>query len=98
MSNEPIKITSEGVVLTIQVQPRANKTEYAGLYGETALKFRVAAPPVGGAANDELCRFLSGFFRLSKNAVVIAAGLGGRKKRVLLKGLSVEQVKQRLKL
>ena len=97
MCYERIKITSEGVVLTIQVQPRASKTEFVGLYGETTLKFRVAAPPVGGAANDELRRFLSDFFRLPKNAVVIAAGLGGRQKRVLLKGLSVEQVREQLK-
>ena len=96
MFDECIQETHDGVVLTVHVQPKAAKTEYVGLYGEMALKFRVAAPPVEGAANEALCRFLSGHFGLSKSSVVIAAGAGGRHKRILLKGMSVERVKQGL--
>ena len=86
--------TSHGAVLTVYVQPRAAKTEYVGLYGKGALKFRIAAPPVEGAANQVLCRYLSKQFGIPKGSVVIEGGMGCRHKRVLLKGLSVDQVRK----
>ncbi|WP_447969229.1 DUF167 domain-containing protein [Nitrospira sp. M1] len=87
-----IEETSDGVILAVHVQPRAAKTEYIGLYRDTALKFRVMAPPVDGEANDALCRFLAKHFGLAKRSVVIVGGSKGRHKRVLLKGLSVRHV------
>ncbi len=94
MLNEGIKETTGGVVLSVHIQSGATKTEYVGRYGEHALKFRVAASPVKGAANDALCQFLSDQFGLPKNSVVLVAGFSSRQKRILLKGISVEQVKQ----
>lgn len=75
------------------VQPRASRTEYAGLHGD-ALKFRVAAPPVEGAANKELCRFLAGAFGLPLSSVEIGSGAAGRRKRILLRGVSAVKVCQ----
>lgn len=86
-----IQETAEGVVLSIHVQPRASRTAYAGRHGE-ALKFRVAAPPVEGAANEALCRFLATMFGVSKGAVRVESGLKGREKRVVIAGLRPEQV------
>ena len=54
-----ISETKTGVRLAIQVQPRASRTELAGIHGD-ALRIRLAAPPVDGAANEELIRFLAG--------------------------------------
>jgi uncharacterized protein (TIGR00251 family) len=82
----------EGTLLTVHVQPGAKRTEYAGLHGD-ALKFRIAAPPVDGAANAALCVFLAGLFKLPKRAVRIEAGQSGRHKRVLLKGIALRQVR-----
>ena len=65
-----------GVVLRLQIQPRASRTEVAGLHGEPPrLKVRVAAPPVDGEANEELVSFLakalgiprSTFYKYMKN-------------------------------
>jgi uncharacterized protein (TIGR00251 family) len=83
--------TSEGTLLTVHVQPGAKRTEYAGLHGE-ALKVRIAAPPVDGAANDALCAYLAGLFNLPKRSVSIEGGQSGRQKRVLLKGVTLAQV------
>ena len=49
---------SAAVVLDLRVQPGAKRTEVAGMHGER-VKIRLAAPPVDGAANDELVRFLA---------------------------------------
>jgi uncharacterized protein (TIGR00251 family) len=81
-----------GAILLVYVLPRASRTEYAGLHGD-ALKFRVAAPPVEGAANKELCRFLAEAFGLSLSSVEIGSGAAGRRKRVLLRGVSAAKVR-----
>jgi uncharacterized protein YggU (UPF0235/DUF167 family) len=47
-----------GIRLTIYVQPRASRTELDGRHGD-ALKIRLAAAPVDGAANEALVRFLA---------------------------------------
>lgn len=82
----------EGALVTVSVLPRAARTEYAGVQGD-ALKFRVAAPPVEGAANEALCAFLAERFGIPRSAVAIRAGHGSRRKRVLLKGVSVKRVR-----
>jgi uncharacterized protein (TIGR00251 family) len=87
----PVRETEEGVLLAVQVQPQARRTEYAGRHGE-ALKFRVAAPPEDGKANDALCAYLAECLGLPKSAVSIQAGHGSRHKQVLVTGMSVGRI------
>jgi hypothetical protein len=61
-----------------------------------AVKFRVAAPPVDGAANEALCRFLAACFRVPVSQVMIAAGAGARRKRVVIRGVTARLVATRL--
>ncbi len=92
-----VQDTAKGAILTIHIQPKASRTELAGLYGE-ALKIRVAAPPVEGAANTELTRFLAKQLGVAQSAVEICSGAGARHKRVLLKGVSSERVRSAFNL
>ena len=62
------------IILKIKAQPNASKSEFAGLYGEDAIKIRLAAPAVEGAANKELIKFLSKQFKLSKSEIVFKSG------------------------
>jgi uncharacterized protein (TIGR00251 family) len=66
--------------------PRARESACAGRHG-TALKIRIAAPPVDGAANDELVRFLAERLGVARSAVTITAGHGGRRKTVKIDGI-----------
>ena len=97
MDHSPVQDSPEGAVLTIHVQPKASKTEYVGVHGD-ALKFRVAAPPVEGAANEALCAYLAERFSLPKKAVVLLSGQGSRHKRVLVSGVSAQRVKDMLRI
>jgi uncharacterized protein (TIGR00251 family) len=72
------------LVLTIHAQPGAKKTEAAGLHGE-ALKIRLAARPVEGAANTELIEFFAAEFGVAKRDVELIAGAQGRQKRVRIR-------------
>jgi len=84
-----------GVVLTVHVQPQASRTEYVGIHGD-ALKIRVAAPPIDGAANAELIRFLAECCAVPPGSISIHAGAKSRLKRVIIKGLTAEAVLARL--
>jgi hypothetical protein len=73
------------VTLVIHVQPRASRTEVAGPHGD-AVRIRLQAPPVDGAANEELVRFLAERLDVSRGAVRIVSGETGRRKRVEVTG------------
>lgn len=92
-----VQDTKAGAVLSVHIQPKASTTECVGIYGD-AIKIRVAAPPVDSAANDELIRFLSRQLSIPSTSVRIHSGAGGRHKRVLIKGATVQLVMTRLNL
>jgi uncharacterized protein len=92
-----VQDTKDGAILTVHIQPRASTTECVGIHND-AIKIRVAAPPVDGAANDALIRFLANRFSIPYTSVRIHSGAGGRHKRVLLKGTAAQLVLARLKL
>jgi uncharacterized protein len=76
--------------LALHVVPRAARTEVAGRHGE-AVKIRLAAPPVDGAANEELIRFLAERLGVARGAVTLKAGKSGRRKTVAIAGVTTER-------
>jgi uncharacterized protein (TIGR00251 family) len=81
----------------VRVQPRASRTELAGRHGD-ALKVRLAAPPVDGAANEALVRFLAERLDVSRSAVWLEAGAAGRTKIVAVTGIGIAAAMRRLEL
>lgn len=82
--------TGGAVSFAVRVAPRAARTEIAGEH-DGALKVRVAAPPVEGAANEELVRFLARHFGVPARDVEIVAGHSSKTKRVRLRGVTSGQ-------
>ncbi len=87
----------ERCILDFHVQPRARRTEIVGWHGN-AIKVRLQAPPVDGAANDELVRFVAKTVGVPRSAVHIVSGERGRCKRVSLDGPSRTEVLRALGL
>jgi uncharacterized protein (TIGR00251 family) len=81
----------------VRVQPRASRTELAGRYGD-ALKIRLAAPPVDGAANEALVRFLAERLKVPRSSVALMAGAGARAKVLAVTGIGLEEAVRRLGL
>ncbi|KPL89543.1 hypothetical protein SE16_03750 [Ardenticatena maritima] len=81
----------DGVLLTVHVQPRAARTQVAGVHGD-ALKIRLNAPPVDGRANDALCAFLAEMFGVPRRAVEIVQGDTARRKIVRIEGVTLQDV------
>jgi uncharacterized protein (TIGR00251 family) len=82
-----------GTTFTVRVVPRASRSEIAGVY-EGALRVRIAAPPVEGAANSELVRLLAKKLRVPQNAVRIISGTGSKNKIVRVQGVTPAAVSE----
>jgi uncharacterized protein YggU (UPF0235/DUF167 family) len=54
--------------------------------GRTALSLRLAAPPVDGAANEALCRYLAELLNVSRSCVTLRSGEASRIKQVHIAG------------
>jgi hypothetical protein len=76
--------TGDGIIVNVFVQPRASRNEVAGCHGE-ALKLRLTAPPVEGAANKMCIAFLAEILGVSRSTLEIVAGHSSRSKQVLVR-------------
>ena len=79
--------TEAGGFLSFQVHvvPRASRSEIAGEHNGR-LRIRVTAPPVEGAANEEVIRVLARALGVTRSAVEIAAGHTSRIKSIRVRG------------
>jgi uncharacterized protein (TIGR00251 family) len=93
----PISFTAAGVRLRLRIQPRASRNEVAGVAGD-AIRLRLTAPPVDGAANEALLRFLAERLEVPRSAVELVAGRTGRTKLVEVTGVSPDAAARRLGL
>ena len=78
--------------MSVHVQPRASRSEVVGKHG-TALKVRLHAPPVDGAANDALVVLLADQLGISRRAVRVVAGSTSRAKTVEIDGTTKAAVR-----
>jgi uncharacterized protein len=76
-----------GVTFTVRIVPRASTSEIIGDH-DGALRIRIAAPPVEGAANRELIRLLAKRLKVPQNAVEIISGASSKNKIIRLKGVT----------
>lgn len=85
-----------GSVLSVVVTPRSGVSTANGVEAG-CLRVRLAAPPVNGAANKALVRFLAELARVAPSRVRIVAGASGRRKRVLFARVTMNELAERLK-
>ncbi len=87
--------TTDGVRFAIHVQPRSSRPGVDGVHG-TALKVRVGAAPVDGAANEAVIEVLIEALNVSRRAVSIVSGHTSRSKVVEVDGISVASIRELL--
>lgn len=86
---------AEGIVLAVVVVPRSGKTGIDRIEPD-AVRIRLTAAPVDGAANAALLRYLADVFDRPRSSVRLLAGAASRRKRLLLTGLSRAEAAARL--
>lgn len=90
-----IRPAPDGVDIDVRVTPRASRSGLDGVHAG-ALRVRLNAPPVDGAANDELVEVMAAVFGIPKRAVSIVSGQSSRTKRVRLSGVDAESARRRI--
>ena len=91
----PVTPSEAGITVLLHVQPGAARTELAGRHGD-AVKLRIHAPPVDGAANDEVEEFLARLLCVPRSAVRLISGGSSRRKRVEIQGIGVAEARTKL--
>jgi uncharacterized protein (TIGR00251 family) len=90
-----IQPTDGGVLLDVRVIPRSGKRGIAGTR-DGALLVRLNAPPVEGAANEELIEVIAGALGVPKRTVSLVSGERSRQKRLRVSGVSENEARSRL--
>jgi uncharacterized protein (TIGR00251 family) len=90
-----LHVQTDGVLLSVKLQPRASANEIGEPLGNE-LRIKVTAPPVDAAANEALVRLLADTFDCPRNRVELVRGHTSRHKTIKLYGFSAEAVMARL--
>lgn len=91
----PLRDDGAGTVIPIRAVPRAARDALDSLT-EGALRVRLAAPPVEGAANKALLAFMAGALGVPKRDLELLSGERGRHKLLRVRGLTLDEVRHRL--
>jgi uncharacterized protein (TIGR00251 family) len=75
------KKTVTGFTFKVVVQPRSSVNAIIGSHDQ-ALKIKLTAPPVGGAANKQCIGLLAKNLGLPKSAFKIVSGRASRRKKI----------------
>ena len=89
--------TDGAITFAVRVVARGSRSEIAGEH-EGALRVRVAAPPVEGAANEELARTLARALGIPARAVEIKSGHASKMKIVRAAGATQERLLSLVKI
>ncbi len=82
-----------GIKFRVRVQPRASRAEISRVE-EGALKLKLTAPPLKGAANEQCLKLLSKALGVSRSDLSITGGDKSRSKWIEVKGLDESSLKR----
>jgi uncharacterized protein (TIGR00251 family) len=83
------------MLIPVRVIPRSSKNTLEWEQG--AIKARLTAPPVDGAANEALIALLAEYLGLPKRAIQIVRGATSRQKTVEIAGMTAEEVERKVR-
>jgi uncharacterized protein (TIGR00251 family) len=91
-----LKPVSAGLLLAVQAQPGSRRNAITGIH-QGRLKIGVTQVAERGKANQALLDVLTTSLGLRKSQVEWASGLRSAKKQLLIQGLSVDELRQRIR-
>jgi uncharacterized protein (TIGR00251 family) len=84
-------MTTSGSI-ALWIQPRSRRNEVVGLRDD-AVVIRLTAPPVEGAANEALRRFVAERLGVASSRVALVRGQSSRRKWIAVEGFSAVEVR-----
>ena len=91
-----ISVHPGGLRFEVHARPKASRSAICGAR-DGALDVRLAAPPVDGAANEELVRVIASALKIARRDVVLVRGATSKTKLVEVRGLAIDEVRIRLR-
>ena len=79
------------VRLEVYIQPRASKTELAGMH-DGVIKIRIAAPAIHNAATRVLIDFIAQHLGIAKRCVRLVSGSISRRKVLEINGVTADVI------
>ncbi|HZP30579.1 MAG TPA: DUF167 domain-containing protein [Acidimicrobiia bacterium] len=95
MSRDLFTVDGDAIVLSVHVQPGAGRSAVVGRHG-TALKVRVAAPPLEGRANTAAVALIASTLDVREKDVTLVSGERSRLKRFRVAGAEPDELATRL--
>jgi uncharacterized protein (TIGR00251 family) len=94
--DRPLVVERDGALeVSVRVQPRARRNALDGVHGG-ALKLRLAAPPVDGAANRAAIEFFARLFDVPRARLAILSGEKSRDKVLRIEGVSAADFRRKI--
>jgi len=78
-------------ILRVKVTPKASRNQVVGV-GEGALRLRIHAPPVDGAANDRAREYLAEVLGRPRGAIQLERGQTSRDKAFRISGITPSEL------
>ncbi|MEJ2696554.1 MAG: DUF167 domain-containing protein [Candidatus Sulfobium sp.] len=82
----PFRKTHNGIRIEVKVEPRSSRKGISGVMGDV-VKVKLTAPPVEGAANEQLIEVIAEATGARKSSISIVRGLSGKRKILEIKGI-----------
>ncbi|NOT61945.1 MAG: YggU family protein [Acidobacteria bacterium] len=90
-----VTLADSSLTFAVRVQPRASQSAIAGLH-DGALKIRLAAPPVDGAANEEFIKLFAKLLDVARVDIEILSGATSKQKIIRIHHSNPTEVEQAL--
>jgi uncharacterized protein len=84
-----------GSMLRVRVNPKSSKNEILG-WKDDELQIKLTAPPIDGAANSALIKFISNWIGIRKSDIKLISGEKSRNKCLYIDNLDLEEIKKRV--
>ena len=92
MESAALEAREGGVLLRVKVQPKASRSAVLGEQGGR-IRIALTAPPVEGAANEALLKFLASALTVRRHQIEIKSGEHSRDKALLIHGVTLDEVR-----
>ena len=93
--SDPIRVVADAVEIQVLVVPRASRSRVIGMHGDR-IKIQLAAPPVDGAANEELATLLADVLDVPRRSIAVVRGQTARRKTVRIEAADADAIRRRL--
>ncbi len=87
-----MKRSKAGVTFEVKVEPRSSRRGLSGIMDDGTVKVKLTAPPVEGAANEQLIAIVSEALSVPKSRVSILRGTSSKRKVVEIAGMMPEEL------